>query len=426
MNPGSPLSVNLSVNGREYSIPQSPIIGICIDGCEPAYLDEAASVMPELQAIIADGVRGEARSVVPSFTNPNNVAIVTGAPPNVNGIPGNFYYDPDADEEVLMQDPRWLRCPTLLAAFAQAGLDVATVTTKDKLRAFLSEGLPASSIRFSVEKAHEASLEINGIDGVVDLVGRANPGIYDPEASVFCIEAGARLMERSSAPRVLYLSTTDFVQHKYSPGSVEANAFYARLDVFLGQLHRSGATIGITADHGMNDKTREDGSPQVQYIETILREAGVSDARVILPITDPYVVHHGALGSYATVYVGNERVDQARTCLQAVAGVEQVLSRFEASQAFELPADRIGDLVVLADRNSVLGRTPDWHDLKDVTTGLRSHGGLHESTVPFIVNRPLVDDVAQQLATNQLRNFDLFHVLCNGVRETADRESTSA
>ena len=413
MNPGPALTVN----GRTYSIPPTPIVGICLDGCEPAYLDEAAHLMPQLQAMIAAGTRGEAHSVVPSFTNPNNVAIVTGVPPDVNGIPGNYYYDPEADEEVLMQDPRWLRCSTLLAGFAEASLDVAAVTTKDKLRAFLSEGLPPSSIRFSVEKAHEVTLEVNGIAGVTDLMGRDNPGIYDPEASVFCIEAGARLMTRTPPPRVLYLSTTDFVQHKYAPGSAGANAFYARLDLFLGELHRSGAIVGITADHGMNGKTKADGSPKVEYLESLLREAGVEEARVILPITDPYVVHHGALGSYATIYLHENHVERATGCLQAVAGVERVLTRSEAAQTFQLPADRIGDLVVLSDRDTVLGRTPDWHDLKDVAIGLRSHGGLHETTVPFIVNRPLVDDVTSRLAAGELRNFDLFHVLCNGTRD---------
>jgi phosphonoacetate hydrolase len=408
---------SLTVNGRTYRVPQNPIVGICIDGCEPAYLDEAASVMPALQAMIGEGVRGDARSVVPSFTNPNNVAIVTGVAADINGIPGNYYYDAAADEEVLMQDPRWLRCPTLLAAFAQAGVDVAAVTTKDKLRAFLSEGLPTSSIRFSVEKAHEANLSTNGIEAVNDLVGRDNPGIYDPEASVFCIEAGARLMARASAPRVLYLSTTDFVQHKYAPGSVEANAFYARLDRFIGMLHNSGAVVGITADHGMNDKTQEDGSPNVQYLESQLREAGIREARVILPITDPYVVHHGALGSYATVYIDAEHTERAIACLQIIPGVESVLTRAAAAVAYQLPADRVGDLVVLADRNTVLGRTPAWHELKDVATGLRSHGGLHESTVPFIVNRQLNDETLAQLTSGALRNFDLFHVLCNGIRE---------
>ena len=406
----------LQVNGRDYTIPRTPIVGICLDGCEPAYLDAAADRMPNLTAMCAAGARGEAQSVVPSFTNPNNVAIVTGVPAAINGIPGNFYYDEASDSEVLMNDPHSLRCPTLLAAFSHAGLDVAAVTTKDKLRAFLAEGLAEGAIAFSVEKAVEAQVASHGIDDVLGMVGRPNPGIYEPEASVFCIEAGARLMARQAA-RVMYLSTTDFVQHKWAPGEPEANDFYARLDEFLGALHASGAVVAITADHGMNAKTKSDGSPNVRYIETLLVEAGLTEARVILPITDPYVVHHGALGSYATVYVNADHVQQAAHCLAAVDGIEAVHTRQEAAARFQLPADRIGDLVVLGDRETVLGRTPDWHDLSDVSEGLRSHGGLHEATVPFIINRPLLPEVATALTTGQLHNYDLFHVLCNGIED---------
>ncbi len=408
--PGNPIQVN----DRTYTLPSTPIVGICLDGCEPAYLDAAADLMPNLATIVAQGTRGEAKSVVPSFTNPNNVAIVTGVPSAINGIPGNFYYDADADAEVLMNDPAWLRCPTLLSAFSQAGIDVAAVTTKDKLRAFLAQGLAEGAIAFSVEKAEEATLETHGIGSVLEMVGRPNPGIYEPEASVFCLEAGARLMDREAA-KVIYLSTTDFVQHKWAPGEPEANAFYARLDLFIGQLHDSGAIVGITADHGMNAKTRADGTPNVRYLETILVEAGIGEARVILPITDPYVVHHGALGSYATVYVDASHVESAAECLRLIDGVEAVHTRADAARRFNLPADRIGDLVVLSDRGTVLGRTPDWHDLSSVSEGLRSHGGLHEATVPFIVNRPLVEESAATLADGKMRNYDLFHVLCDGV-----------
>lgn len=413
--PGS--ADRLVVNGRPYTLPTTPIVGICLDGCEPAYLDAAATRMPNLTAMVAAGTRGEARSVVPSFTNPNNVAIVTGVPASINGIPGNFYYDEDSDSEILMNDPRLLRCGTLLAAFSHAGVDVAAITTKDKLRAFLAEGLAAGAIAFSVEKAGEAELPTHGIEAVLEMVGRTNPGIYEPEASVFCIEAGAKLMQRQAA-QLMYLSTTDFVQHKWAPGEPEANDFYERLDQFIGMLHAAGVIVGITADHGMNTKSRPDGSPKVEYLETILVAAGIDSARVILPITDPYVVHHGALGSYATVYVRDDQVEQATSCLRAVEGVEAVHSRADAADRFQLPADRIGDLVVLADEQTVLGRTPDWHDLSDVAEGLRSHGGLHEATVPFIVNRPLTAEAAQALSTGQLHNYDLFHVLCDGVVTT--------
>ena len=404
----------VTANGRSYEVPRQPVVGVCIDGCDPAYLEAAAHVMPELARLAADGVRGTARTAVPSFTNPNNASIATGAPPAVHGIPGNYYYDRESGEEVMMNDPRWLRCPTVLSAFAQAGAEVAVVTAKDKLLAFLSRGLPGRCVRLSVEKAAEATQEANGLEDVAGLVGGPAPGIYDPEASVYCLEAGACLLERGG-PLVTYLSTTDYVQHRYAPEEPEALAFHARLDAVLGRLHRAGAVVAVTADHGMNAKTRPDGSPKVEYLESLLREEGVPDARVILPITDPYVVHHGALGSYATVYVEPESLERAARVLRGVPGVEAVHTREEAAGLYQLPPDRIGDLVVLADGGTVLGRTPDWHDLSHVREGLRSHGGLHEATVPFVVNRPLRAETTEALERGELRNYDLFDVLCNGV-----------
>ena len=231
---------------------------------------------------------------------------------------------------------------------------------------------------------------------------------------MYCIEAGARLLARYDLD-LLYLSTTDFVQHKWAPGEPEANAFYARLDRFIGALDAQDIILGITADHGMNAKTNADGAPKVQFIETQLVAAGIAEARVILPITDPYVVHHGALGSYATVYLDDAHTARATAILRAMPGVEQVLSREQAAATYQLPPDRIGELVVLADQDTVLGRTPDWHELADVAEGLRSHGGLHEGVVPMICNRPLTDQYAELLASGRARNWDLFDFLCNGV-----------
>jgi len=404
----------IEVNDRTYHPRSKTIVGICLDGCSQDYLDAAIHLMPNLQGLQERGAHGLVDTVIPSFTNPNNVAIVTGTPPEINGIPGNFYYDLETDEEVLMNDPRFLRAPTILAAFHAAGHQVAAITTKDKLRLFLAQGW--QGINFSVEKADEVVESEHHITNVIGLVGRDNPGIYDPEASVYCIEAGARLLASRDLD-LLYLSTTDYVQHKWAPGEPEANAFYTRLDQFIGELDAQDILLGLTADHGMNAKTLDDGSPKVQFVETQLVEEGIAEARVILPITDPYVVHHGALGSYATVYVDDAHVEKAATILHAIPGVEKVLTRTEAAATYQLPADRIGELVVLADRHTVLGRTPEWHDLGDVEKGLRSHGGLHEGVVPMIFNRPLRDNYAQHLASGKAHNWDLFDFLCNGVTD---------
>lgn len=403
----------ITVNGRSYRTRTVPVVGICLDGTDPSYLEAASQVMPNLNAMAAKGSGGVARSVIPSFTNPNNIAIATGVPPNINGICGNYYYDQITGAEVMMNDPKYLRCPTIFSTFSEAGVGVAVVTAKDKLRLLLGQGL--KGICFSVEAARKGILP-DGALRIVEKMGRPAPDIYDPEISIYCIEAGVRLLETENIG-LAYLTTTDFVQHKYKPGSVEANAFYARIDHFIGCLDQLGAIVAITADHGMNDKVNPDGSPKVQFLETLLLDAGFLGARVILPITDPYVVHHGALGSYATVYLGNGSIDAARGYLEKIPGVELVLDRSEAAQRFQLPADRIGDFVVLADRNTTLGRMPSWHDLSVVESGLRSHGGLHEQHVPFLFNRPLVSEYAAKLAAGQANNFDLFDFALNGVED---------
>ena len=404
----------IQVNQRNYRPRSRPIVAICLDGTSQDYLDQAAEVMPNLRRICEEGAHGEGRGVIPSLTNPNNVAIITGTPPEINGIPGNYYYDSKLDQEVMMNDPKYVRCPTILSAFSRSGHPTAAITTKDKLRRILAKDL--EGICFSVEKAAEVTLEENGIEDVVGIVGRPNPGIYDPEASVYCMEAGARLLE-SRKIDLMYLTTTDYVQHKNPPGSAEANRFLSRMDVFFGQLHDLGAIIGITADHGMNDKTRPDGTPNVQFLETRLREAGITGARVILPITDPYVAHHGALGSYATVHTAADETARAMEILRSVPGVELVPTRAEAVKRFSLPEDRIGEVVVLADRHTTLGRTPEWHDLSEVKSGLRSHGGLHEGVVPIIINRPLRKEYADRLASGEARSLDLFDMLFNGTEE---------
>jgi phosphonoacetate hydrolase len=395
----------LQVNGRRYRLPAEPVVVVCVDGCEPDYIAQAVAGghMPWMKRTLATGSAAIAECVIPSFTNPNNLSIVTGAPPAVHGICGNYLYDSASGSEVMMNDPRWLRAPTLLAALAEAGSKVAVVTAKDKLRKLL--GHQMRGICFSSEKADEVSLEEHGIEAVVPLVGMAVPSVYSAELSQFVFAAGVRLMQRQSAD-VMYLSTTDYVQHKHAPGTAEANRFYAMMDGYLGELDAAGCRIVVTADHGMNAKTRLDASPNVIYLQDLLDGwLGAGSARVILPITDPYVVHHGALGSYATVYLPDDADAAAIAArLAALREVELVLTRSAAAARFELPSDRIGDLVVIATRATVLGTAAARHDLSGLTAPLRSHGGLSEQAVPLIMNRRSADlDL-----TRRWRNFDAF------------------
>ena len=384
----------LSVNGRSYRRPSRPVVVLCVDGCENDYLTEAAraGVAPFVGRMLETGRLADC--VVPTFTNPNNLSIVTGAPPSLHGICGNYFYDREAGAEVMMNDPKYLRAGTILAAFAEAGAKVAVVTAKDKLRKLLGHQL--KGLCFSSEKADAE---------MVKLVGMPLPSVYSAELSEFVLAAGVKLMERDR-PDIMYLSTTDYVQHKAAPGTPAANAFYAMMDRYLAKLDAAGATVALTADHGMNAKHRADGSPNVIYLQDLLDEwLGAGDARVILPITDPYVVHHGALGSFATVYVQADVEDR----IAAVPGIEVVLSREEAAKRFELPPDRIGDLVVLSTKHVVIGTSKARHDLSGLTEPLRSHGGISEQKVPLLFNRP-VDGVPSE---RRLRNYDVFDLALN-------------
>ena len=400
----------INVNSRSYRLPSTPTIVVCVDGCEQEYINQAiqAGKAPFLAELPAFGSVLTGDCVVPSFTNPNNLSIVTGAPPSVHGICGNFFFDQEAQEEVLMNDAKYLRAPTILAEMARAGQRVAVVTAKDKLRSLLGHQL--KGVCFSAEKADEVNLREHGIEDIVARVGMPVPPVYSAELSEFVFAAGLSLLT-NERPDLMYLSTTDYVQHKYAPGTPEANAFYAMMDGYFKRYHDEGAVVAITADHGMNAKTDAIGRPNIVFLQDLLdARYGVQFARVILPITDPYVVHHGALGSYATIYLHDgERRRDVTDFLSGIAGVEAVFSRSQASQRFEVPEDRIGDLVVLGERLTVLGSAADKHDLSGLTVPLRSHGGISEQKVPLIFNRKVVDvDSARRL-----RNFDVIDIALN-------------
>jgi phosphonoacetate hydrolase len=409
----------IEVNGRRYRWMTDPLVVVCIDGCEYDYLERAAAAgrTPYLAGLLRDGRAFRGEGVVPSFTNPNNLSIVTGVAPAMHGICGNYFYDRAADAEVMMNDPRYLRAGTVLAAFAKAGARVAVVTAKDKLRALLGHDL--KGICFSAEKAADATLTDHGIENVIGLVGRPVPAVYSAELSEFVLAAGVKLME-AQRPDLMYLSTTDYVQHKFAPGSEGANAFYAMMDRYFARLDAAGAVLALTADHGMNAKTRADGSPNVVYLQDLLDAwIGAGRARVILPITDPYVVHHGALGSFATIYLDAGACELVRARLAALEGIDLVLSNADACARFELPRDRMGDLVVISGRNVVLGTGVARHDLSGLDAPLRSHGGISEQTVPLLFNRP----VRGVEGRAPLRNFDVLDVALNHLAPAAGQSA---
>jgi phosphonoacetate hydrolase len=398
-----------TANGRAYRAPDRPVLAICADGWDPEYLDDALErgLMPRLaEALDAGGTYAPGRAQMPTFTNPNNVAIVTGVSAARNGVGGNHYRAADG-AEVQVTDPSFLRADTIHAVARAADVPALCVTAKDKLRRLLAcGGVPA----FSAELAHEQALD----DGtpLVEAVGAPNPGIYDWELSPYTIDLALALAPRLGA-RLVYASLTDYVQHKAPPGSELADRFHRAMDERIGAALDAGFVVGLAADHGMKAKTRPDGSPDVRFLDDVLDAAGVSGHHTLLPITDPYVVHHAALGSLAWVHLDDpDQLDRARGAIAALPGVEAVLDRAAAAQTYELPADRIGDLVVLGGASTVFGHSAARQDLSAVGTTLRSHGGLHEQVVPIVICQPLREGA---LDGRDLRNRDLHDLLLNEV-----------
>ena len=399
----------VEANGRKYTPALDCAVVICLDGCEPEYLDIAISegLMPNLQRIRKEGTDALAHSVIPSFTNPNNMSIATGRPPSVHGICGNFLFDPETGEEVMMNDVRFLRAPTLFSKYYECGSRVPLVTAKDKLRALLGAGLEFGEDRaicFSSEKADLATKADNGIHNASEWLGRPVPEVYSADLSEFVLAAGVKILKEWS-PNVMYLSTTDYVQHKFAPNQQGAKDFYSMADKYIGELDALGAALVVTADHGMKPKHDANGKPSVIYVQDILDQwLGQAKARVILPITDPYVVHHGALGSFATAYLPAEvDINEITEKLSNLEGILLVINKSEAVKRFELPPDRIGDIVIISTENMTLGTSVDRHDLEALKEPLRSHGGLTEQEVPFIVNRNI--DLPE---VPNLRNYDAF------------------
>jgi phosphonoacetate hydrolase len=379
----------VTVNGRTYRWPSQPVVVVCLDGSAFDYIDcaIAAGVAPYLQSLVDSKFFGLVQSALPSFTNPNNVSIVTGVPPSVHGIAGNFFLDRGTGETVMMNDASYLRAETILSAFSRAGARVTVVTAKDKLRRLLGYGVSGTCV----------SIEATGVE------------VYSAALSEHALVEGARLLA-SAPPDLMYLSTSDYVQHKHAPADAEANRFYGAVDRTLAEIDRLGATLVITADHGMRAKTDTAGSLRAVFLQDLLDGwLGAGAARVVLPITDPYVLHHGALGSCAMVYLtipGGAAALAAR--VQATPGIDVAVARDEACRRFDLPPDRTGDLVAFSDEATVIGTRPADHDLSALDAPLRSHGGRGEQEVPMLVNRKVAG------GSRPRHNYDAFDVALNG------------
>ena len=410
----------MELNDISYSWPRKPLAVVCIDGGDPEYLETGLrdGIIPNIARFMNEGFYKVAQGSMPSFTCPNNMSIVTGTEPEIHGISGNFFIDPETQEPVVMTGPELLRSRSIMSEFSREGARVVSITAKDKLRKQLQKDMDLSSgsVSFSSQYADNCTMEENGIENVLEFVGQPLPDMYSAELSLFVLDAGIKLLKEQK-PDLLYLSLTDFIQHAHAPGSEEANNFYIEMDRRFGILQENGALVALTADHGMGDKSDENGDPNVIWLQDILdQNPGAGTCRVICPITDAFVGHHGALGGFVRIYLEN-RDDRNKVyeIVKAIEGVEKVWTAENVAKELEQPLDREGDLAVVADKRTVIGGSEKDHDLSALKgKRLRTHGSLHEAMVPFILSEPLNDKYSNRAKDNTLRSREIFEYALNG------------
>lgn len=411
----------VELHGRRYRLPSQPTVVVCVDGFDPEYLKTGCEdgILPNLASFMKSGFyTTTAKCAMPSLTNPNNVSIITGMPASVHGIAGNYYLDKATGEEVMMLDDSLLRGSTILEQMANAGVRVAAITAKDKLRRIINHGLSPSkgAICFSTQYAKNCTEAEHGISDVERWLGRPAPPQYSGELSIYVLDAGLKILEEKRAD-FFYLTLSDYIQHKHAPGSPESNEFLHDLDVRLGKFVQLGAVVVVTADHGMSDKANEDGSPNVLFLEDALHSKWPkSGARVICPIADPFVRHHGALGSFVRVHLTgaatDDEVDEMVRFCRSLPQVDAAYRGEEGAALFEMPPDREGDLVVISKKNAVIGGRGDEHDLSQLQGHrLRSHGGLSEQEIPLVRSTPLSH--GDRVEPETWRNFDVFDLALN-------------
>ncbi|KAK3074657.1 hypothetical protein LTR53_002735 [Teratosphaeriaceae sp. CCFEE 6253] len=411
-----PKTVHL--HGRTYRLPTRPTVVVCVDGFDPEYLTASIkdNSTPTLARWTTSGFHATAQSAMPSVTNTNNLSIITGAPFSVHGVSGNYYLDKATGQEHIVLDDATMWGSTILAQMAEAGVRVAAVTAKDKLRRVLNHGLsPAKgSVCFSAQKADEATLAEHGIQDVETWLGQAAPSMYSGDLSIFVLDAGVKLLQEGRAD-LFYLTLSDFIQHKHAPGSAEVNDFMRKLDARLAALEEAGAVVAVTGDHGMSAKSDAHGSPNVLFLEDILNERWPeAGARVICPIADPFVKHHGALGGFVRAHLlkSNAYVDEMVEACRKLPQVEVAMRGAEAAKLYEMPLEREGDLVVITKGDAVVGAKKSDHDLSQLEGHhLRSHGGLSEQAIPIIRSSLLAN--RSEADGRAWRNFDVFELALN-------------
>jgi phosphonoacetate hydrolase len=336
-----------------------------VDGLGVDYLEQ--SPMPVLKGLMAKGLGKTVRGVMPSVTNVNNASICCGTWPEEHGITGNSFFDERADRAEYMESAAFLRSPTLFERAARQGVRSALLTAKKKTVALLARG---TEIAVAAEAPSAEDVRRYG----------PPPPIYSREINYWLWEVAIDLLENHPEQKLLYVHTTDYPMHTWPPEAAESKEHLARLDALLGRAVAAApdAAFLITADHGLNAKTR------CWDLARACKHRGLELRYALSAERDRYVKHHRTFGGIAWVWLRSpEDAARATAIIRQLKGVEAVIPRAEAARRFHLMPERIGELVVLGDKETVFGETET--ELEELPPSFRTHGSLHETAVPLII-----------------------------------------
>jgi phosphonoacetate hydrolase len=345
--------------------PSQRVVVIMCDGFGLEYLEQ--SRMPVLAGWREKGIFVRGQATMPSVTNTNNASICCGVWPDEHGITGNSYFDERTGREEYMETADLLMAPTLFQRAKKQGVRSALLSSKKKTTTLLS---PGADVILTAEEPDKDWIKRLG----------PAPGIYSREINYWLMAAALDLLKKRRDLGCLYVHTTDYPMHTWPPEALESKEHLARLDQLFGEAAAAApdATFLLTADHGMNHKTH------CWDLEKVCRERGAPIRIAISVDRDKYLKHHRGYGGVAWVVCNGTRdIDRVAKTLLSLDGVESVLSRSEASKRYHLMPSRIGDLIVLGDRDTVFGELDS--SSEPLPAEYRAHGSLHEMDVPLVI-----------------------------------------
>jgi len=354
----------LGVHALGQRIAQRAVVLMC-DGFGMEYLTH--SRMPELTRWREHGLFRRVQCTMPSVTNTNNASICCGVWPDRHGITGNSYFDERTGREEYMETADLLLAPTLFERAKRQGVKSALLSSKKKTTTLL----PAGADLILAAEAPTSDW--------VERLGQA-PDIYSREINYWLLTAAIDLLKRRRDLGCLYIHTTDYPMHTWPPESAESREHLARLDELLAEAAATApdAVFLLTADHGMNHKTR------CWDLEKACAKRGRPIRTAISVDRDKYLKHHRGYGGVAWVYCRDPReIDGVAQAVAGLQGVETVLTRSEGAKRYHLMASRIGDLIVLGDRDTVFGELDS--ESEPLPPEYRAHGSLHEMDVPLLI-----------------------------------------